>query len=358
MKIVFLVPYPTRQAPSQRFRFEQYLHFFNHQRIRYDIAPFLDEATWKILYQRGKFKSKLWGIIKSLIKRKFLVLFGLFEYDYVFIHREAAPVGPPVFEWWIAKVLKKKIIYDFDDAIWLPNTSQTNRLAARLKWHNKVGSICKWSYKISAGNDYLFDYAGQFNKNVVLNPTTIDTENLHNPVLYPQPKKLGKPVIGWTGTHSTLPYLKMLVPILQKLEKQFYFTFLIISNQPPDLPLKSIEFLPWNKETEIEDLLKIDIGVMPLSEDQWSKGKCGFKALQYLSLNIPALVSPVGVNSKIVRHGENGFLCATEAEWNENLKKLLVDIDLRQRLGRKGRKDIILNYSVLANRDNFMHLYD
>ena len=150
----------------------------------------------------------------------------------------------------------------------------------------------------------------------------------------------------------------MLVPVLQKLEKQFHFTFLIISNQPPDLPLKSIEFLPWNKETEIEDLLKIDIGVMPLSDDRWSKGKCGFKALQYLSLNIPALVSPVGVNSRIVRHGENGFLCATEDEWYGHLKRLLTDTDLRQRLGRQGRKDIILNYSVLANRDNFMCLLD
>ena len=357
MKILFLVPYPTQQAPSQRFRFEQYFYFLDQQEIQYKIVPFLNQTTWKILYQPGKQIQKTWGIIKGLIKRKWLVLFSLSGYDYVFIHREAAPIGPPIFEWWIAKVLKKKIIYDFDDAIWLPNTSQANRLAAKLKWHSKVSSICKWSYKVSAGNDYLCDYARQFNNNVILNPTTIDTENLHDPKQYPLAKKSKKPVIGWTGTHSTLPYLKKLVPVLQKLEKEFYFDFLIISNQPPKLQLKSIEFLPWNKETEIPDLMKMDIGVMPLSEDQWSKGKCGFKALQYLSLDIPALASPVGVNLKIVRQGENGFLCANDDEWYENLKRLLLDSDLRQRLGQQGRKDVILNYSVLANRDNFMGLF-
>ena len=357
MNILFLVPYPPHQAPSQRFRFEQYFQFLQHQGIQYRIAPFLNEATWKILYQPGKQIQKAWGIIKGFTKRKWLLLFGLSGYDYVFIHREAAPIGPPIFEWWIAKVLKKKIVYDFDDAIWLPNTSQANRLAAKLKWHNKVSLICKWSYKVSAGNSYLCDYARGFNSNVILNPTTIDTENLHDPSQYPLKKKSKKVIIGWTGTHSTLLYLTPLVPVLQRLEKEYYFTFLVISNQPPKLPLKSVEFLPWNRETEITDLLKMDIGLMPLSEDQWSKGKCGFKALQYLSLDIPALASPVGVNSKIVRNGENGFLCANENDWYENVKRLLLDGDLRQRLGKQGRKDVILNYSVMANRDNFMNLF-
>ena len=355
MKILFVSPYPFSFAPSQRFRFEQYLFYLEQEGVQYEIKSFVDSKTWTVLYKPGHFRQKVLGVFTGYVKRLFMI-FSIHKYNIIFIHRETAPIGPPVFEWIIAKVCRKKIIYDFDDAIWLPNTSQANRLAAKLKWHHKVETICQWSYKISAGNDYLCEYARQFNKNVVLNPTTIDTDNLHNPKLYPPPEKQGKPVIGWTGTHSTLPYLKILLPVLQKLEKQFHFTFLIISNQPPDLPLKSIEFLPWKKETEIEDLLKIDIGVMPLSEDQWSKGKCGFKALQYLSLNIPALVSPVGVNSKIVRHGENGFLCATEVEWYDHLKKLLTDVELRQRLGRQGRKDIILNYSVLANRDNFMRL--
>ena len=357
MKILFLVPYPLHEAPSQRFRFEQYFRFLDQQYIQYDLAPFLDEATWKILYQPGNQIQKIWGIIKGLAKRNWLVFFRLSSYDYVFIHREAAPIGPPVFEWWIAKVLKKKIIYDFDDAIWLSNTSQANQIATKFKSPGKVGSICKWSYKISAGNDYLCNYALQFNENVVLNPTTIDTENLHNPTLFPLAKKSKKPVIGWTGTHSTLPYLKILVAVIQKLEKEFDFTFLVISNQPPELSLKSVDYLPWNIETEIPDLMKMDIGVMPLLENQWSKGKCGFKVLQYLSLGIPALASPVGVNSKIVRQGENGFLCENEDDWYENLKKLLQDGNLRKKLGKQGRKHIILNYSVIFNQDNFMHLF-
>src|SRR5690606_37637078 len=136
--------------------------------------------------------------------RRKILLFKACKYDYIFIHREVAPLGPPIFEWFLAKMLQKRIIYDFDDAIWLTNTSENNKLAAGLKWHQKVDAISKWAYKVSCGNTFLCDYARQFNNNVVLNPTTIDTENMHNPALL-QKQVNSVLVIGWTGTHSTLP---------------------------------------------------------------------------------------------------------------------------------------------------------
>nr|MCU0355504.1 hypothetical protein [Cytophagales bacterium] len=118
------------------------------------LEPFLDNATWKILYRPGHTGRKVRGIAKGFLRR-LLLLFVVPRYDIVFIHREAAPLGPPVFEWIIAKILRKRIVFDFDDAIWLPNTSENNRLAARLKWHQKTASICRWAWKISAGNKYL-----------------------------------------------------------------------------------------------------------------------------------------------------------------------------------------------------------
>ena len=355
MRILFLVPYPPGRAPSQRFRFEQYLDALLAAGHTYYLAPFISVATWNILYQPGWAGAKALGILSGFARRLAL-LFRVPRYDFVFVHREAAPVGPPVFEWTISKMLGKKLIYDFDDAIWLANTSEANKIAAGVKWHHKVADICRWAHKNSCGNAYLADYARQFNPYAVVNPTTIDTVHLHNQVR--DQAAPGRLVIGWTGTHSTLKYLDQVVPVLAKLEAEgLDFEFRVISNQPPALPLRSLMFLPWRKDTEIADLLGFHVGLMPLEDDLWAKGKCAFKALQYMALGIPALVSPVGMNTEVVQHGQNGFVCATPAEWEASLRQLLADAGLRQRLGTAARATIEQRYSVRANTPNFLALF-
>ncbi len=278
-------------------------------------------------------------------------------FDYVFIHREVAPVGPPVFEWLIAKVFRKKIIYDFDDAIWLTDKLKEGFIEKIIRWRSKVGTTCRWSYKVSCGNDYLCAYARKFNSNVVLNPTTIDTEGLHNP---PKERVLTDRItIGWTGSHSTLKYLTAIEPVLKMLEKKYpQVRVLILADRKPDLDLESLLFLPWKKESETADLAKIDIGIMPLPDDEWAKGKCGFKALQYMALEIPAVVSPVGVNSQIITQGEDGFICSTPSEWITALEKLVSDYKLRETMGVNGRKKIVERFSVLSNKNNFINLFD
>jgi glycosyltransferase involved in cell wall biosynthesis len=352
-KVLFLFPYPHGTAASQRFRFEQYLGFLAAEGISYRLVSFLDADTWKILYKPGHGQAKLAGILRGF-GRRLKLLARVPAYDFVFVHREAAPLGPPVLEWIIAKVLRKKIIFDFDDAIWLANTSAHNRVAARLKWHHKTASICRWSHRVSAGNRYLADYAGQFNAHVTVNPTTIDTVGLHNQLKHQATPEV---VIGWTGTHSTIGYLAPLVPVLRELEKEYTFTFLVISDQPPDFTLKSLCYLPWNKTTERQDLLRMNIGIMPLTDDPWAKGKCGFKALQYMALGIPAVASPVGVNCDIIRNGVDGYLCSTNAEWKHALAQLLGDDALRTRLGRAARQRIEESYSVQANRLTFLRFF-
>ncbi|MDO7853069.1 glycosyltransferase family 4 protein [Hymenobacter convexus] len=355
MRILFIVPYPAGRAPSQRFRFEQYFDILTAAGHRYEVAPFISVATWNILYKPGQSLRKAQGILMGFLRR-FALLFSVPAFDFVFIHREAAPVGPPVFEWIISKLLRKKIIYDFDDAIWLANTSEANKIAAGVKWHHKVADICAWAYKNSCGNAYLAAYARQFNPVAVVNPTTIDTVHLHNQVR--DQAAPGRLIIGWTGTHSTLKYLDQVVPVLAKLEAEgLDFEFRVISNQPPQFPLRSLVFLPWRKETEIADLLGFHVGLMPLEDDPWAKGKCAFKALQYMALGVPALVSPVGMNTEVVQHGYNGFVCATPAEWEASLRQLLADAGLRQRLGQAARATIEARYSVLSNTANFLALF-
>lgn len=356
MKILFLVPYPAGEAPSQRFRFEQYQAELLQRGFQVLMQSFWDKRTWSILYSRNKTTKKFIGLIKGFVRR-LKILFQIKKYDYVFIHRECLPIGPPILEWIIAIVLNKKIIYDFDDAIWLPNTTQENRIATFLKWHSKVKAICRWSYKISCGNSYLADYAMQFNKAVVVNPTTIDTTSLHNPDSYNSTKNDSYVTIGWTGTHSTLKYLNSLIPVITHLERENPIKFLIISNKNPYFKTNTIEFIKWCQETEIEDLMKFDIGIMPLTDDIWAKGKCGFKALQYMALGIPVVASPVGAGNAIIENKVDGFLCKSHQEWLNHLTILIKDKQLRQKMGLKGRAKVIKCYSVKSNTRNFLSLF-
>ena len=123
-------------------------------------------------------------------------------------------------------------------------------------------------------------------------------------------------------------------------------------------PFKSLRFVPWSKETEIQDLLQFDIGLMPLTDDVWAKGKCGFKALQYMALCIPVLASPVGVNTIIIDDHINGFLCDSTTEWEENIQTLIEDQELRKRMGEKGREKVVQHYSVESNSSNFLSLFE
>lgn len=354
-KILFLFPYPSHTAASQRFRFEQYLDVLAQNNYSVVLKPFLDEKTWKILYKRGFFWQKIVGILRGFARR-FILLFSIYKYDFVFVHREASPIGLPFVEWFVCKIFRKKMIFDFDDAIWLPNTSEQNKIIAKLKFHQKTKYLCQWAYKVSAGNSYLASYAKQYNANVVINPTTIDTQHWHNPSLV-QKKSNPKPVVGWTGTHSTIAYLVALLPVLQKVAEHQEFIFLVISDKKPDWQLKNMQFVAWNKETEIQDLAQMDIGLMPLTNDPWAKGKCGFKALQYMAMAIVPLVSPVGVNTEIIQDGFNGFLCDSLQDWENTLLQLLQDEQKRKNIGENARKSVITRYSILANTNNFKELF-
>jgi glycosyltransferase involved in cell wall biosynthesis len=359
LKILFLVPYPLMESPSQRFRFEQYLAALTQQGYRYQIQSFLNQNNWRLFFKSGNSLKKA-QVLCAGIGKRIIILFTSPMYDFVFIHREVTPIGPPIFEWILAKILRRKIIYDFDDAIWLtdrPNESWVLKLA---KWRSKVASICRWSYKVSCGNDFLRGYASQFNVNAIYNPTTIDTESVHNPVLYSSPRSgPGKLRIGWTGSHSTLKYLKEIESVLADILREHpNVEFLVIADKSPNLSSNvPFKFVPWRNDTEIEDLLQFDIGIMPLPDDEWAKGKCGFKALQYMALAFPAVASPVGVNTKIISHGVNGFLCSTADEWEHALRTLIIDPELRRKMGIEGRKTVIRHYSVLSNSTNFLSLF-
>lgn len=320
------------------------------------FQPFINESGWQILYTKGNILQKAAAILGGFVRRASLFFGPLFSAQVVFIHREATPVGPPVVEFLIARVWRKPVIYDFDDAIWLPNTSEENRIAAWLKWHAKVGSICKWSYRISAGNRFLADYARKHNEAVVVNPTTVDTR-VHKP--QPIRESNQEIILGWTGTHSTLRYLHEFETVWMDLVSRFgpRINLLVIADRHPGFSWPQLEFVPWSKENEVEVLHRIDIGLMPLTDDAWAEGKCGLKALQYMALAIPTVASPVGVNKHIIQHGNNGLLCQTHERWLAALVELIEQPSERQRLGAAGRQTVETGFSVDSNASNFVSLF-
>lgn len=350
MRVLFIVPYPTDEAPSQRFRFEQYYNELRASQATFDVQSFIDHKTWSILYKKGHQLAKVAGIMRGFLRR-IILLFRVMRYDYVFIHREAAPLGPPVFEWIIAVMLRKKVIYDFDDAIWMPNVSDSNRFASRLKWYSKVSSICKWSYKVSCGNEFLAAYASKYNQKIVVIPTFVNTDSYK-----PGINQNEKITIGWTGSLSTNKYLEDIDDILCEVQRATDCHIICISNKPPSLTAK-FEFILWDKHKEIVDLQRFDIGIMPLTDDEWSKGKCGFKLIQYLSVGIPAIASPVGVNKEIITNDINGYLCNNRTDWIGRLIELCQNTMRRKEMGKAGRAVIVSRYSKQALREIFFQLF-
>lgn len=352
-KILFIAPYPFDEAPSQRFRFEQYLQELTKNGYETEVHSFLSIKAWRTIYQPGKLLAKFFAMKFSFFRR-FVLLFKLRQYHYIFIHREAAMIGPPIFEWFISKVLRRKYIFDFDDAIWLPNYSEANASFHRIKMYKKVEKIIRWADQVVAGNEFLAAYAKQFNPRVKVIPTTIDMDQVKGHRGNPETETM---VIGWTGSHTTAQYLHEILPVLDAVHKKQAFTFRVISNQDPKLNRDYVEYIPWRRQSEATDLEVMHIGLMPLTDGEWAQGKCGFKALQYLSLEIPAIVSPVGVNTRIVENGVTGFLCETDEEWIERILQLLTDKTLRSEMGRKGKEYILNHYSKAANLPLYLELF-
>lgn len=351
--IHFWVLYPERSAPSQRFRVELFLPLLSPNGFSYSMFSFLDAETWKIFYKEGYGLKRFSGIIKGFFRR-LSHLFRSVNADYVFILREASPVGPPIFEWLLSKVFRKKIIYDFDDAIWLPGGEKVSWIKKSLKATWKIKYIIKWSYKISAGNNFLGKYAQQYNPSVFLVPTVVDTAQGH----YQQKKHFSgdRIVVGWTGTHTTLHNLEVIDGVIPELKKEIDFDFLVISNKPPQWDFDFI-YKEWELENEQEDLLKMHIGIMPAKQGPWFEGKCGFKLIQYHACGIPAVASPTGVNPLITLHDKTGFIANNREEWKDYLKKLIADAALRSSMGEAGRKHIEKNYSLNSLFPAFISLF-
>lgn len=345
IKIYYPAQYPTGVSPAQRFRLEQYFPYLEKDNVKVVVDPFILNKTYSFFFKKGHLLQKLLGIAGGFIRR-FASLFILYKYDCIFINREASPLGPPVFEWLYCKVFRKKIVFDVDDAVWLQKTSDVNKIAHRLRCMWKFKYIIRWSTAVVAGNRYLAEYANNYNQNVILIPTVVDTETRYNISSVQGKEPL---IIGWTGSFSTMEFFKPIIPVLQKLKENFEFKVLIISNAKPDFELEDLIYIPWSEATEVAELQKCQIGLMPTKKDQWSLGKCGFKIIQYMSLGIVPIADSWGANASIIDDQVNGILIEHQDDWESALERLILDKLLRKNLAGEAIIKARNQYSVEAN---------
>jgi glycosyltransferase involved in cell wall biosynthesis len=340
MRVLAIVPALYDTSPGQRYRIEQWEPLLRERGVEITYAAFESEELHTLLYRPGHLARKLTLVSKALAHRASLMR-SLRDFDLVYVFREAALLGPALFERWIGQS-GVPMVFDFDDAVFVSYKSPSNGYLSYLKFAGKARNICRLSTHVMAGNPYLAEFARQFNDRVTVIPTTIDTDK-YQLRRRPQPNP---PVIGWTGSHSTVQHLDTLRGALEKLGKRERFHLRVIGTPTYAIPGLEVEAMPWRSETELDDLGEIDIGMMPLPDDDWSKGKCGLKALQFMALGIPTVCSPVGVNTEIIQDGKNGFIADTEDEWIEKLSQLLRSAALRKQLGDAGRVSVERHYSA------------
>jgi len=352
MRVLALMPALYDTSPGQRYRLEQWEPLLRERGVDITFASFEDEELHALLYKRGMMGKKLQLVTRGLGRRLSLVR-KVKDYDLVYILREAALLGPPVFERLIAQS-GVPVVFDFDDAIFVSYRSPSNGYLSYLKFASKTKTICRISSHVMVGNPYLAEYARQVNDRVTVIPTTIDTEKYRVPE---RKEKTGPPVIGWTGSYSTVQHLDTMRGALKRLAEKESFRLRVIGTPAYECPPVDVEAMPWRAETELDDLSEIDIGMMPLPDDRWSKGKCGLKALQFMALGIPTICSPVGVNTDIIQDDQNGFIAGTEDEWVDRLTRLLRSAELRQRLGQAGRATVEEKYSAITQTPRVYEIF-
>ena len=357
MKILALTSYPA-DAAATRFRIAQYIAPLRERGIEIELRSFLDSKKFSSLYSPGNKFGKALSILPSTLQR--LKLLVPSEYDLLFVQREAMPFGPPFFEWFLSKFHDKPMVLDLDDATYIPYESPSfGKLGSALKSFGKTDRLIDGARVVVCGNRYIADYVESRGGRAIVLPTTVD-EKIFKPI----EKHPRKPVLGWIGTHSTFPLLEKMFPVIQDLAKSNEFRLRIIGSGRREivLPGVDVETLDWSLEREPFDFADIDIGLYPLSvidnaPAEWIAGKSGFKAIQYLAVGIPFVMTPVGVCATIGRHGVTHFNAESGSEWLDALRSLVSDIDLRRKMGSEGRKLFLSEYNLDANIDALTQVF-
>ncbi|WP_075292055.1 glycosyltransferase family 4 protein [Pararhizobium arenae] len=342
LRVLFILPHPI-EGPSSRFRVYQFLPYLQAHGIEATVSPLLSSSLAPIVYDKGKTAQKILLTGYGLLRRLYDVLRST-RYDVVYVLREAFPFGPPLLERLMAAGASR-MIFDYDDAIYVSSTAYTNPLD-RFRDFSKTEKLIRMADHIVAGSHHLARYAAR-HKPIVscisILPTVVDTRDFR-----PPGQRHGDDfTIGWIGTPRGTAYLRSIreaiITVSRKLPKA---RFVFVGAEPFDCGGVPVEFRKWTLEREIADIQSFDVGIMPLFDDEEARGKCGFKLIAYMSAGLPVVCSPVGANKDIVSEGVNGYFADTPEAWAKALIRLGENPLLRHQFAEQGRRHVEENFSL------------
>jgi glycosyltransferase involved in cell wall biosynthesis len=355
-RVLILSPSPRGTAATQRLKYEQYLQLLEEKGYVFTISSFQTKRFWDIVYKPGRVLEKIWWTIVGYARRTIDLVRAPF-YDAVFVNLWVTPLGLPIFER-LLFLFNKKVIYDIDDMLFIDKKQQGKvNLIQRMKGRKKPVVLIRKSHYVVVCTPKLEEMALTMNKHkkVIDISSTFNTERFIPVSAY---TKNETTVIGWTGTHSTIPFLESLQPVLASVSRQRKIKLVVIANREYSMKDVPTEFIPWSDESEVRDLHRFEIGLYPIPANEWSLGKSSLKALTYMALGIPFVATAYGTNYRIMQHGVQGFMALTNEEWIESIIKLIDDVELRRRMGLAGRKTVEDLYSVKANFPKYLEVFE
>lgn len=335
---VLVLPSYSRQGASSRLRMYQFEEALRSRGICCDFEPLLSDHYLTARYT-NPLKAKL-GALRAIVSR-IRVVFGSGGYDVVWLQREAIPWLPAFLELWL-KMRSIPFIVDYDDAVFHQYDKHRSALV-RVLLGKKIDRIMKRATAVVVGNNYLHDRAGFAGvEHIVDIPTVVDTRRYSARA----EKTQDVLTIGWIGTPVTAKFLRLIEEPLRRAATQTSMRLVTIGSGAYSIDGVDVENLEWHEDTEVSDIQKFDIGIMPLEDAFWERGKCGYKIIQYMACAVPAIASPVGANAHIVTHAGDGWLASTVDEWERFFLRAAEERQLLVAMGARGKLKVEQSYSI------------
>jgi L-malate glycosyltransferase len=354
MEVLALIPNQYGHAPGQRSSIELWEHVLSPVGINIHYAPFESERLREVLYRPGHYATKINEMMRAYVDR-IKLLGDLKRFDAVFVYREAALLGPAFLEKMVAR-RGVPIIYQLDDPLFVPYTSPSNGYLSYLKFFGKIAEICRLAKVVMVNSTQIRAYVAQYNQNIWQVPSVVDTSQY---VFRPEPAETNPRdvCIGWSGSPTTIGNIKVIASALRELAGRVEHRVHLIGATEFDLPGVSYTAQNWSAQTEVEDLRKMQVGMVPLPLNEWNKWKFYMKTAQYMALGIPPVATPLGSNPEVVQHGVTGFLANSEEEWLEYLTLLIKDRELRRRMSHAAARAADEKYSLTSNTPKIIEAF-
>ncbi len=348
LRVLFLTTY-SRLGGSSRYLVYNYLEYYERAGLQCTVSPLFDDTyfTFGLLSRPTGFGDifRHFGYFARRVAERLRALASARRCDLVVIEKELLPYFPYGAEAVLCRGVRKSVAL-YDDATHIYYRRHPNPVI-RLLCRGKIAHVMRACSHVIVWNEYLRDYAVKHNPNVTVVNTAVDLRR-YEVRRYGEEGPGGPVVLGWIGTPNSYPYLRTLEGAFRDLAAHYDLELHVISSEPYDSPNIRVINKRWSIESEVDDLKAIDIGLMPLPDDEWTRGKSAAKAIQYMAVGVPAVCSPVGVNRQLIEDGVNGFLASGRDEWSEKLARLIENPALRREIGLNGRRTVEAGYCLDA----------